>query len=299
MIVKIVHNPTAGDAECSKETLIKNTNHGEREVLYVSTEEEGWEDSIYTNEDVIVLTGGDGTVRKFADVLLQKQGGKAPVPVYLLPQGTANNIATTLNIFPPRDFNLEEVEQKVQNFDHGRISGLPGQGFFLEAVGYGIFPELIRTMKAAGEIPGESSDEKLQRTLKTLKELTKTLEPQFVELEADGTIIKGKYLMVEILNTRFVGPKLELASQADVGDGYFDLVLIEERDRELLLNKIELMIKGKRAEEEAMIFPKSSRVKKVVMRSSWPFLHVDDVCMRNDEEFQITAEVVEGKIKFF
>lgn len=299
MKVKIVHNPTAGDAEYSKEFLMGKVGNREREVFYVSTEEENWEESIYTNEDLIVLTGGDGTIRKFANVVLHKKGKLTPVPVYLLPQGTANNIATTLKIDPPRDFIFQEVEQKVQNFNHGRISGLPGQDFFIEGVGYGIFPKLIQTMKAADDVVGESSEEKLQRTLKTLKKLTLTLEPKMVELVADGSVIKGEFLMAEILNTRFVGPKLELAPHANVGDDYFDLVLIEESDRQILLDKIELMISGRSSKEEIVRFSKSIKVKKVLMRSSWPFLHVDDVPINNDADIKISAEVAKGKLRFF
>src|SRR5690606_10548817 len=153
------------------------------------TEDENWEESVCNNEDLIILTGGDGTVRKLATVVLRKKMDTTPVPVYLVPQGTANNIATTLNIFSPRDFLFEEGEKKVQYFNHGKISGLPRHDFFLEGVGFGLFPELIRAMKEKDDFPGESSEEKLQRTLEKLKKLAESLQPELVELEADGSLI--------------------------------------------------------------------------------------------------------------
>ena len=296
--VLIVHNPSAGDADYSKEALVEKVKKNERQVAYVSTKEDNWEDHILKDEDLIVLTGGDGTVRKLAAVILRKRKNHQTVSIYLLPQGTANNIATTLNIFPPRDFRFEEGEQKVQDFDHGKISGLPEHDFFLEGVGYGIFPELIRAMKAAGNIPGETSEEKLQRMLDTLKKLIVNLEPKTVELEADGSIIKGEYLMAEIQNTRFIGPKLQLAQQAEPRDGYLNLVLIRESDRNFLIKEIESMASGMPANNVIGKFSKSLKVKKVVMRSSWPFLHVDDIPLENDENLRITAEVLEASFKF-
>lgn len=296
--ILIVHNPTAGDADYSKEALLEKVKKNKRDISYVSTKEDNWEDEILKDEDLIVLSGGDGTVRKLAYVILRKTKDRKPVPIYLVPQGTANNIATTLNIFPPRDFGFEKGEQKVQDFDYGKISGLAEHNFFLEGVGCGIFPELIRAMKAAGNFPGETSEEKLQRTLKTLKKLLSNLEPKMVELEADGSLIRGEYLMAEIQNTRFIGPRLQLAQQAEPGDGYLNLVLIKESDRDLLLKEIESMTSGTPANNIIGKFSKSLKVKKVVMASSWPFLHVDDIPIENDGDIRITAEVVKAGFKF-
>lgn len=296
--IQVVHNPTAGDSEMSKEDILNKIRKKGREIAYVSMEDENWYNFEIKDEELIILAGGDGTIHKLAGVLLQKTQGQIPVPIYLLPVGTANNIAATVNISSPRDFDFRSIEGEFQLFDHGKISGIPYHPFFLEGVGYGLFPELIRVMKSAGDIPDETSKEKLQRTLKNLRNLAENLEPKMVEMEADGSIIKGKYLMAEIQNTRFLGPKLELAPVAEPGDGYLDLVLVSAADRNLLLNYIDGMIKGVPSKEEVKKFAESRKVKKVNMKSSWPFLHIDDDPLANPEGATITTEVVQGTFKF-
>src|SRR5436190_20739936 len=91
--------------------------------------------------DFLVVAGGDSTIRKITKELLDRKLSEKTWPIALLPLGTANNIAQTLNI----EGNTEEIIQSwhhihVKAFDVGRIHGLPKVDFFLESLGYGIFP---------------------------------------------------------------------------------------------------------------------------------------------------------------
>src|SRR5690606_15012592 len=47
----------------------------------------------------------------------------------------------------------------------------------------------------------------------------------------DGEEITGEYLMVEVLNTKAVGPRLSLAPDADPNDGFFDIVCVKNDER--------------------------------------------------------------------
>lgn len=296
--ILVVHNPTAGDSDIKKEDILNRIRKNGREVVYVSTEDEEWSNFSLKDEDLIILAGGDGTVQKLAKILLQKTDSKIAVPIYLLPAGTANNIAATVNISSPRNFEIETTEEQFTYFDHGKITGIPEHPFFLEGVGFGVFPELIRTMKSAGEFPNETSEEKLKRTLRTLKDLAEKMKPQMVELELDGSLVKGNYLMAEVQNTRFIGPKLELAPVAEPGDGLLDLVLVGPDQREQLLEYIDSLIEGTSSKGEIKKFAESKRVKKVRMTSSWDSLHVDDDFLSNEKNFAITAEAIPGTFKF-
>ncbi len=48
--------------------------------------------------DFIVAAGGDGTIRKITKELLDRKLSEKTWPIALLPLGTANNIAQTLEI---------------------------------------------------------------------------------------------------------------------------------------------------------------------------------------------------------
>ena len=145
-IINLLHNPTAGSEDHDREELISLMEKNGFECQYWSTKKD-WKD-IDEKADFIVAAGGDGTVRKITKQLLDRKLSEKTWPIALLPLGTANNIAQTLNI----EGNAEEIIQSwhhthIKEFDVGRIRNLPKIEFFLESLGYGIFPYLIKKMK--------------------------------------------------------------------------------------------------------------------------------------------------------
>src|SRR5687767_6504777 len=116
-VAKLLHNPKAGEGEYTHKKLARLVNRAGYDCSYSSTKKEGWDKIKASETDMIVIAGGDGTVRKVAKVVLDKK-----IPLALLPLGTANNIGKTLGITG----KLEEVIQSWENailkpFDVGRI----------------------------------------------------------------------------------------------------------------------------------------------------------------------------------
>ena len=74
-------------------------------------------------------------------------------------------------------------------------------------------------------------------------------------LTVDGQKIRGRFLMWEAMNTRTVGPVLKLAPKARTDDSRLELVLVHERDREILLNYLSKRLQSKRRSP----FPLSAR----------------------------------------
>src|SRR5688500_13300883 len=94
----IFHNRNAGKQEYTKKKIISLlTSHG-FECGYSSTKGDGWK-KMDPETDFIVIGGGDGTVRRIAVKLLHKDRSKTRFPIALLPLGTANNIAKSLDLF--------------------------------------------------------------------------------------------------------------------------------------------------------------------------------------------------------
>lgn len=296
--IQVVHNPTAGNAEQSKKELLARLKQNGREISYASTDDDGWEKFTLDDEDLIVLCGGDGTVRKLARVLLEKKKNKRKIPIYLVPAGTANNIATTLNLESPRDFEFQQDLKNYQLFDYGKISNLDDSKFFLEGIGFGFFPELIRRMKETNEVPKETADEKLQRTLKVCRDIVEHMKPQKIKIKADGETVKGKFLLAEVLNTKHIGPNLKLAPQANPGDGLMDLILISPDDRSLLLDYIDSRIAGNAEDEDVHKFVKVMKVKKVKMKSKTSLMHVDDTILTGEKKYKFKMKVKEGEFMF-
>src|ERR1044072_2398775 len=97
-IARLFHNPTAGEGEHTRKKLVSLMEAAGFDCSYSSTKKKRWEKIESKDTDFIVIAGGDGTVRKVAEELLDQKVLNKILPIGLLPLGTANNIAKTLNI---------------------------------------------------------------------------------------------------------------------------------------------------------------------------------------------------------
>lgn len=296
-LVQLFHNPGAGDEEHSKENLMHTIEAQGFECRYSSTKKKGWE-KLEAEADFIVLAGGDGTVRKVASELLNRKLLEKKYPIALLPLGTANNVARTLGL----NGNATRLSKswwkgKVKNFDIGIIQGLDEPGFFLESFGYGLFPKLMKEMKKRSEEVEEedlSPEDELQLVLEILHDLIHEYQPKEFKLEIDGVDHSGKYLLVEIMNTRSIGPKLELAPSADPGDGFFEVVMIDEKQRASLLD----YLRKKRKGSKAPFACPTHRAKKILIASEGVRAHMDDEYLKLKKSQEIKIEIQKGVLDF-
>lgn len=291
--ILIVHNPTAGYAEHSKQYFIDLFKDTGMIAAYVSSNEEGWEKSLSNKPDTIYLAGGDGTVHSLAIELLKEEKPENRPPVLLLPLGTANNIATTLSIKGKDVFRAIDPKTEKKKFDCGKVSGIKGDEIFLEGVGMGIFPDLISEMKKEEVDPKE----KLDRALNVLLKIVKKYKARKAKIELDGFIIKGSFLMVEVMNTRYIGPKLQLAPEADPGDGYLNLVMIPENKREELEVYVKSLIDGETSYDLRKLVS-SIRVQKLKIKWKGSKVHVDDTLDENYSEGKIKFKILPGAMTF-
>lgn len=288
----IVHNPTAGYAEHSKKYLVDFFLGTGIIVTYVSSDEEGWEQSLRNKPDAIYLAGGDGTVHSLALELLKINPEDRP-PVLLLPLGTANNIASTLSIKRKDVFQAIDPRTEKKKFDCGEVRGIEGDEIFLEGVGMGIFPELIAEMKKQEVSP----EEKLDRTLQVLLKIIKKYKAQKAKIELDDITIKGSFLMIEVMNTCYIGPKLQLAPEADPGDGYLNLVLIPENKKDELEAYVKSLIAGETSYDPRKLAI-SIRVQKLKIKWKGSKVHVDDALDENYSGGKIKMKILPGVMTF-
>jgi diacylglycerol kinase (ATP) len=236
--VQILHNPRAGDEKYNREHLVELLENNGYKCNYLSTKQDKWK-KFDTNADLILIAGGDGTVRKVAGELLNRQLLDKPGPIALLPLGTANNIGRSLKL----DTNIEEAisalhKYQAKPFDIGRIYNVTGAKYFLESFGFGVFPALIEESE---KNPDKDKDErpleeKIQLARKRLLDIVVSYEPVFCKIEIDGKEYSGKYLLIEVMNTPSIGPKLDLSPGSDPGDGSFEIVMVPESDRQKFLD---------------------------------------------------------------
>lgn len=293
-IVNLLHNPGAGNEDHSEEELVSLLEANGFECQYSSMDNKAWK-KIGEKVDFIVAAGGDGTIRKITKELLDRKLSEKTWPIGLLPLGTANNIAQTLEI----NGDTEEIikswhEPQIKNFDVGRIRGLEDANFFLESFGYGIFPYVIRKMKKVDKKSIETPEMQMKTALEILHETIFSYEPKYCELKVDDTDHSGKYLLVEIMNTRLIGPNLFLSPHGDPGDGQFEIILIPQEDKEKLARYVAEKIGG----IDVPYTFKQLKGKNIKISWEGTHVHADDEMLKLDKNEKVRIELREGLLKF-
>jgi diacylglycerol kinase (ATP) len=291
---QLFHNPTAGEGDHSKKGLTEIIEAAGFNCSYSSTKETGWEKIKEEKIDFVIVAGGDGTVRKVAEELLDKSVLDKKFPIALIPSGTANNIGHTLEL--PKDVDAivaRWANETLRPFDVGKITNLKEAKFFLEGLGFGVFPELIKAMKKRSK-EEETPELELQKALSLLHDIV-----LFYKGKAARVVINDKeyidhYLLIEVMNIKSVGPNLDLAPHADPGDGELEVVLITENQREKLARYVHCHLMN---DEEDISF-ECIKAKKVSIEWQGHFCHADDQLIEINKAEEISVELLEGALQF-
>lgn len=291
----LIHNPGAGAEKYTKEQLVSKIETLGYECRYSSTKKKGWKD-IDSQTDFIIIAGGDGTVRKVIKKLLDRKILRKRFPLALLPLGTANNISKTLGISgEPEELAKSWKKESIKGIDVGFIEGLSEPNFFIEGLGYGIFPLLMETMKEKDDKLFLSLDTEINYSLQILHEMILSYEAQELQLEIDGVDRSGKYLLAEIMNIKSVGPNLQLAPGADPGDGQFEVILVTEEQKAQFADSVMNKLKG----VDDRFVPQSIPGSSIRLQADNTHIHIDDELIWIDDPAVIKIEVYEGLLKVF
>lgn len=292
--VKLLHNPTAGEEDHTKRELIPLIEAAGWECRYSSTKEKGW-DKLEPDTDFVVVAGGDGTIRKAALTLLERKFSDKKLPIAVLPLGTANNISKALGITGTVAETIDTWKTGVvKKYDIGRIEGLGDTYFLVEGFGYGVFPRLMKVMKKVDKEKKDTPEKALQTALEELHHIILSAEARHYHIQVDDQDHSGRFLMVEVMNSRSIGPNLDLSPQADPGDGQFEIVLVSEDERDALAAWIRKKVEG---EDPAYDF-RSIAGSKVNIHTEDTLLHVDDEMISLEEPARVTVELQAGVLEF-
>lgn len=167
--------------------------------------------------DVVVIVGGDGTLRSCLDPLTG-----SGVPVLLVPTGTGNLIATHLKIptraKPLARLLVDGVERRV---DVATIDGEP----FVLAAGFGLATDVIR-----------DADAEMKRYLGPLAYLWSLIRNlarrrMVVELKLDdGRVVSHRAKMVLFANCAETLGQVDIVPNASMDDGLVDVAVFHFAD---------------------------------------------------------------------
>ena len=226
----LIANPTAGRGRAQRlaeqaALALQDTGHAV-ELRYTRAKGHATElarPAVAEGAERLVVCGGDGTI---GEVLAPLAG--SPTALGLLPCGTCNDLARALAV-PLR------AEAAIGNLLHGEVRaidlGRAGDHFFATIAAFGFDAEVNRRMeRAQGPLSG-----RVRYVLEALRHLVR-YQPVRVRLCGDFGEIEREVLQVSIANAPNYGGNLRVAPHADLGDGLFDVVVVNAVSRPAVLS---------------------------------------------------------------
>lgn len=274
MNINLIYNNTAGNGGFSLDAILESLYTLGATVNVKESHSDDLGSFLEKSCDFYLIAGGDGTVEK-----IMKKVVKNNLPLAIFPVGSANNIAKSLNL---NDY----LEQIVQNWKSNKLECLSlgslhysdQHHLFVESVGWGLFSQVLKQIKSEKE-EGDSEpiQDKVSFGLEKLSAGLAQLQPVFFEIKMDGKDYSGEYLWIEVMNTQFMGPQLNLAPNAKSNDVFLDVFMVKKVDKKRLENYFQ---------ERESFYPKdflpTIKAKKILIRTKGP-VHVDDEVIQTDE----------------
>src|SRR5690554_5328450 len=144
MKITLMYNAQAGGNPLPVEDLVKRLEKRGAEVLAKDTKEDDYKNALEEPCDFILIAGGDGTIEKIAKKIIHRN-----VPVALLPCGNANNIAESLDVDTALSAIVNSWDKRdFRKFTVGSIAVDGERQEFLESVGWGLFANVLKEVKA-------------------------------------------------------------------------------------------------------------------------------------------------------
>ncbi len=199
--------------------------------------------------NLIIAAGGDGTIHEIARGLLDTKA-----TLGIIPFGTMNNIAASLNIPTDLDAACEVIAHgKQQNMDVGMINGKP----FLEAVSIGFEVPLF----SLGEQTRHQGIGGMVRAGVGVLRALMQARPHGITIEMDGQRKLVRAQEITICNTPRYGLGFAAAPDALVDDGRLDVVIARHARRWDIVRHYWSIMNGRRELDTRIQIRRAKRIR--------------------------------------
>ncbi len=224
----LCHNPKSGDADHSKTELLETLKSAGIESVYCNIKEDDFRTLLREPADLIIAAGGDGAVAEIVKSMPDRG-----TPLAILPLGTANNIAHSFKITGVvSDLVASWDLNRWKPLDIGVVTGSWGERPFVEAVGLGVLPQLIKSKKSDG---GPTA--KVGAGRDALRDHVAEADAIDVTLSIDGSKIEtDDILAIEVVNIAYTGPRLPLLDAGEKPRGTLGLAVIRRKERVAMMS---------------------------------------------------------------
>jgi YegS/Rv2252/BmrU family lipid kinase len=221
---RVICNPASGGGAYDPDEIRNELDGMDVEWIQTKGPEDAVEAARDWREGLLIVAGGDGTINDAVNGL-GKAGFPEGVTLGILPAGTGNDLAATLEI--PNDADLAEDvirQNRVRTLDVARVrsEGI-GERFFINVATGGLGAEI----SDANEGEFKKRWGKLSY-LRASLEVARDFEVRELTLYLDGEPREVRAVNVVVGNCRYAGGGWLAAPKANPEDGLLDVVIIEK-----------------------------------------------------------------------
>lgn len=195
----------------------------------------------------LILVGGDGLVN-----LAIQRLAHSNLPIVILPAGTGNDIARSLNL------NLEDpianLEFALQNRPKAIDLGVIGQRYFAEILSTGFDSLVNERANRLRLIKG-----RMKYNIAILLVLS-TFKPKRYFFKVDEVEFESRAMLIAVSNGRSYGGGMQITPMAELDDGYFDLMILGPVSRWEFLKVFPRVFTGSHVNHPAVKFIKGRHV---------------------------------------
>lgn len=254
---RVIYNPSSG-----RELIIKKLPY-----ILQRLEQAGYETSCHATTgagdatraaeqavkrefDLVVAAGGDGTVYEVVNGLAEKRNRPK---LGIIPAGTTNDFARALEI--PR-----EIEAACDILIHGNETaidiGKVNRQYFINIAGGGTMTELTY------EVPSKLKTMlgQLAYYMKGIEKLV-FLKPTQMRIQSREMTIDEEIMIFLVANSHSIGGLDKLLPDADLKDGYFDVLVVKKTSIAEFIRLATQVLRGEHLKDPRVIYFRSAELK--------------------------------------
>ena len=232
--------------------------------------------------DGVVCVGGDGTVFEIVNGLKGRF-----MTLYFAPCGTGNDFVRMLNLpKDPVEALRLQLDGKPRPIDVGQVN----DWYFLNVSGGGFDVEVLRQ---AGRFK-KLGKGLLPYFLGILAAL-RLFRPLDIELTMNGKTEKRAVTILSVGNGRYFGGGMKAVPHAEIGDGLFDVIVVDRVNRLAILRLLSKFISGKHTD---LLITHESRCAALTIRCPGMTINMDGELRQMDvAEYRILPGAAQVMVK--
>lgn len=176
----------------------------------------------------LILIGGDGTFSEAINGLLLREDKIYP-NLGFIPGGSGNSLMHHLNILEPVRAVQSIIENKIKYLDVVEITSENFLEYSINIVGWGVATDIGATAEKIRWM-GRS-----RYTLASLYHILK-LKKRHAALTLNGAKQEKQFIFILVCNTQYTGTGMQAAPNAQLNDGMFDVIILNQN-----ISRLELM----------------------------------------------------------